>query len=111
MKQFCDVYRGKRVLVTGHTGFKGSWLCLWLNQLGAEVVGISLAPETQPNHWNLLDLESTVQHHALDIRHAAEVASTLKAIRPEVVFHLGPPTLWELQMCWKLVARPAPFEP
>ena len=89
MKQFCDVYRGKRVLVTGHTGFKGSWLCLWLNQLGAEVVGISLAPETQPNHWNLLDLESTVQHHALDIRHAAEVASTLKAIRPEVVFHLA----------------------
>ena len=89
MKQFADVYRGKRVLVTGQTGFKGSWLSLWLNQLGAEVVGISLAPETQPNHWNLLGLETTVQHHELDIRQAAEVASVFKATQPEMVFHLA----------------------
>jgi CDP-glucose 4,6-dehydratase len=89
MKQFADVYRGKRVLVTGHTGFKGSWLSLWLKQLGAEVVGISLAPGTQPNHWNLLGLESIVQHHELDIRQASEVASLFKATQPEVVFHLA----------------------
>ena len=89
MKQFGDVYLGKRVLVTGHTGFKGSWLSLWLKQLGAEVVGISLAPETKPNHWNLLGLESTVQHHELDIRQAVEVASVFKATQPEVVFHLA----------------------
>jgi CDP-glucose 4,6-dehydratase len=89
MKQFADVYRGKRILVTGHTGFKGSWLTMWLNQLGAEVVGISLPPETQPNHWNLLGLESTVQHHELDIRQAAEVASVFKACQPEMVFHLA----------------------
>jgi CDP-glucose 4,6-dehydratase len=89
MKLFGDVYRGKRVLVTGHTGFKGSWLSLWLTRLGAEVVGISLAPETQPNHWNLLNLELTIQHHELDIRKATEVAKVLKATRPEVVFHLA----------------------
>lgn len=89
MKLFSDVYRGKRVLVTGHTGFKGSWLSLWLKQLGAEVVGISLVPETHPNHWSLLGLESIVQHHELDIRHATEVASVFKATQPEVVFHLA----------------------
>jgi CDP-glucose 4,6-dehydratase len=89
MKLFGDAYRGKRVLVTGHTGFKGSWLSLWLNQLGAEVVGISLAPKAQPNHWNLLGLELTVNHHELDIRHVAEVARVFKATQPEVVFHLA----------------------
>ena len=89
MKQFSDVYLGKRVLVTGHTGFKGSWLSLWLKQLGAEVVGISLAPETNPSHWNLLGLESAVQHHELDIRSSAEVASVLRATQPEMVFHLA----------------------
>jgi CDP-glucose 4,6-dehydratase len=89
MKQFAGVYRGKRVLVTGHTGFKGSWLSLWLKELGADVLGISLAPETQPNHWNLLGLESIVQHHVLDIRQAAEVASVFKSTQPEMVFHLA----------------------
>ena len=89
MTQFGDVYRGKRVLVTGHTGFKGSWLSLWLNLLGANVVGISLPPETKPNHWSLLSLESTLQHYEIDIRQAAEVSWVLKATQPEVVFHLA----------------------
>jgi CDP-glucose 4,6-dehydratase len=89
MKLFGDVYRGKRVLVTGHTGFKGSWLSMWLKQLGAEVVGISLAPEIQPNHWNLLGLESNINHYELDIRQATEVAKIFKATQPEVVFHLA----------------------
>jgi CDP-glucose 4,6-dehydratase len=89
MKLFGGAYRGKRVIVTGHTGFKGSWLSLWLNQLGADVVGISLAPETQPNHWNLLGLGSSVQHHELDVRQASEVASVFKAAKPEMVFHLA----------------------
>jgi len=88
MKQFRDIYRGKRVLVTGHTGFKGSWLCLWLSQLGAEVVGMSLPTETQPNHWDLLNLESVVQHN-LDIRNFPDVARVIKAKQPEIVFHLA----------------------
>lgn len=89
MKQFSDVYRGRRVLVTGHTGFKGSWLSLWLKQLGAELVGISLAPETKPSHWKLLGLESTVRHYELDIRQATEVARVFRATQPEMVFHLA----------------------
>lgn len=89
MKQFGDIYRGKRVLVTGHTGFKGSWLSLWLNQLGAEVVGISLAPETQPNHWDLSHHELNIQHNELDIRNSTEVSKVFKATQPEVVFHLA----------------------
>jgi CDP-glucose 4,6-dehydratase len=89
MKQFSDAYRGKRVLVTGNTGFKGTWLSLWLNQLGADVVGISLATETLPNHCNLLSLKSSVQHHELDVRNSTEVARVFKATQPEVVFHLA----------------------
>jgi CDP-glucose 4,6-dehydratase len=89
MKLFGDVYRDKCVLVTGHTGFKGSWLTLWLRQLGADVVGISLAPETQPNHWNLLGLESSVHHHELDVRQAPEIVRVVQATQPEVVFHLA----------------------
>ena len=54
---FGETYKGRRVLVTGHTGFKGSWLALWLYSMGAEVVGYSLAPETEPNHFDLLDIK------------------------------------------------------
>lgn len=93
MKLFGDVYRDKRVLVTGHTGFKGSWLSLWLKQLGAEVVGISLAPEAQPNHWNLLNLESALHHHELDIRQSREFSNVFKATQPEIVFHLAAQSL------------------
>jgi CDP-glucose 4,6-dehydratase len=89
MKQFSDAYRRKRVLVTGHTGFKGSWLSLWLTQLGAEVVGVSFAAPTQPNHWNLLRLESNIQHYELDIRDSILVNEVVRATRPEVIFHLA----------------------
>lgn len=89
LKQFGNAYLGKRILVTGHTGFKGSWLSLWLTQMGADVVGISLAPEAQPNHWNLLNLESSLQHHELDIRSSMDVARVFRSTQPEMVFHLA----------------------
>lgn len=85
---FGGAYRGRRVLVTGHTGFKGSWLSLWLRRLGADVSGLALAPDTTPSHWNLLGL-ADVTHHEADLRDAAAVAAVLADVRPEIVFHLA----------------------
>jgi CDP-glucose 4,6-dehydratase len=85
--QFGGVYRGRRVLVTGHNGFQGSWLTLWLRLLGARVVGLSLAPGPMPNHAGLLKLR--VPEAECDLRDAAAVRQTVRALDPEIVFHLG----------------------
>ena len=85
---FSGIYAGRRVLVTGHTGFKGSWLCLWLNALGARVSGLALAPETEPAHWNLLALRD-VQDLRVDLRDAPAVRQALEQTQPEVIFHLA----------------------
>ncbi len=87
MKQFSDVYRGKRVLLTGHTGFKGSWLALWLTELGAEVTGVSLPPDTHPNHWDLLNLK--IDDRRADIRDFVALSKIVAEIKPELVFHLA----------------------
>ena len=87
MKQFADVYRGKRVLVTGHTGFKGSWLVLWLQMMGAKVTGISLPPETSPNHYQLLGLN--IESFYIDIRDEVLLCQKMREINPEIVFHLA----------------------
>lgn len=84
---FADAYRGRRVLLTGHTGFKGSWLALWLQELGATVVGVALPPESTPNHWSLLDLDAQTFH--LDIRDAEALARAVAAAKPDIVFHLA----------------------
>ena len=87
MRLFGDRYRGRRVLVTGHTGFKGSWLASWLQALGAEAVGIALAPATEPSHWNLLRL--AMPDHRADIRDGAALAALVRSCAPEIVFHLA----------------------
>lgn len=84
---FSDRYHGRRVLVTGHTGFKGSWLALWLAELGAEVTGVALPADTSPNHWGLLGLN--IPDHHLDVRCADDLARVVKRSRPEIVFHLA----------------------
>ena len=84
---FSDVYRGRRVLLTGHTGFKGSWLALWLQDLGAEVTGLALEPNTSPNHWDLLKLD--MPNHIVDIGDRDAVKSAVKKENPEIVFHLA----------------------
>ncbi len=84
---FGDIYKNRRVLVTGHTGFKGSWLMLWLEMLGAKVTGISLPPETSPNHWELLALDS--ESFDVDIRDENLLRQKMVEVNPEIVFHLA----------------------
>lgn len=84
-----DFWRNKRVLVTGHTGFKGGWLSLWLENLGARVTGIALAPETSPNLFDLTRLRDGVDSHFCDIRDADRLATRVRSCSPEIVFHLA----------------------
>ena len=84
---FDGIYRGRRVLVTGHTGFKGSWLSLWLREMGAVVSGFSLEPPTDPSHWSLLGLD--VESAIGDIRDATALDAAVSAFKPEIVFHLA----------------------
>jgi CDP-glucose 4,6-dehydratase len=84
-----SIYRGKRVLVTGDTGFKGSWLCLWLRELGAEVTGFALPPERSDDHFNLLGLDRMIRHVTGDIRDLPALFRVFQEARPEFVFHLA----------------------
>jgi CDP-glucose 4,6-dehydratase len=81
--------KGKRVLVTGHTGFKGSWLCLWLHRLGAEVYGLSLEPPTKPSMFEACRVESVVDHRIGDICDAPLVFERLNQVKPDLVLHLA----------------------
>ncbi len=85
---FGGVYAGRRVLVTGHTGFKGSWLTLWLRQLGATVAGLALDPDTVPSHSALLGFDY-VADYRVDLRDATAVRHVLDTQQPEIVFHLA----------------------
>jgi len=87
---FAGAYRNRRVLVTGHTGFKGSWLSLWLRELGAEVRGLALAPDTEPSHHKLLGAPDEAP---VDLRDADAVKERLRSAAPEIIFHLGAQSL------------------
>ncbi|MCG9083918.1 CDP-glucose 4,6-dehydratase [Laribacter hongkongensis] len=80
---------GKRVLVTGHTGFKGGWLVLWLQRLGALVCGIALPPSTTPNLFELAQVAEDIDSHFCDIRDAERLTTLVRAYRPEIVLHLA----------------------
>lgn len=82
-------WQGKRVLLTGHTGFKGAWLTLWLNRLGADVTGISLPPNTSPSLFELAGIQASCHSHFCDIRDARAIAMLSAEARPEIVFHLA----------------------
>jgi CDP-glucose 4,6-dehydratase len=90
MTSFADFYRNKRVLVTGHTGFKGTWLCLWLSELGAEVHGYSAPPSTTPSLFEEVHANTTLASHQLgDIRDSTFLTRVVRIVRPEIVFHLA----------------------
>jgi CDP-glucose 4,6-dehydratase len=93
---FSDSYRGRRVLVTGHTGFKGSWLVTWLLELGAEVAGYALAPSSSPSNFDVLGLGSDIRHHVADVRDRAGLTGAIRDFQPDIVFHLAAQALVRL---------------
>ena len=84
-----QVFKGKRVLLTGHTGFKGSWLALILHALGAEVMGYALAPAYADSHFELLGLDQRINHVLGDVRDFAALDKVVRQFQPEIVFHLA----------------------
>lgn len=82
-------WKQKRVLITGHTGFKGSWLSLWLNQLGAELCGIALPPVTTPNLFELADVASCLQNNLIDICDLNLVSTIVEQFQPEIIIHMA----------------------
>ena len=89
MDQIRSYLSGKKVLLTGHTGFKGSWMSEWLLSLGADVVGVGLEPDTEPSLFEQLGLADRLDHRILDIREREALVNLVVETRPDVVFHLA----------------------
>jgi CDP-glucose 4,6-dehydratase len=89
VKMHTDIFKKKRILITGDTGFKGSWLSLWLHKLGANIVGYALPPKQKNDHFNLLKLDQKIHHIQGDIRNFNELQKVLKKFQPEFLFHLA----------------------
>ena len=86
-------WRGRRVFLTGHTGFKGAWLALWLKELGAQVAGFALAPDTEPSLFAAARVDGVLTHEFADVRDLGALRRSLGRFRPEVVFHLAAQSL------------------
>ena len=86
-------WKGKRVLITGHTGFKGSWLTSWLVSLGAKVVGLSINIPSNPSHFKAIKLQNKINHKRIDIRNLRLLKKTFKKYQPDYVFHLAAQSL------------------
>ncbi|MBX9768764.1 MAG: GDP-mannose 4,6-dehydratase [Bdellovibrionales bacterium] len=84
-----DFWRGKNVFLTGHTGFKGSWLSLWLQVLGANVTGYALEPPTSPSMFTEAEISSAMSSHIGDIRNSQLLIESLRTAKPEIVFHMA----------------------
>ena len=84
-----SIFKNSKVLITGHTGFKGSWLSLWLAQLGADVHGVSLSIPSEPSHFIAANLRSNIHDHRFDIRDGASLNDLIEKIQPDFVFHLA----------------------
>lgn len=86
---FQDIYRGKKVLITGHTGFKGAWLSFWLKELGAEVIGYAHPPEKEDSFFASVSLENHIEHILGDVRDSERLEECFLQYQPEMVFHLA----------------------
>ncbi len=84
-----NFWKGKKVLITGHTGFKGSWLTIWLNRMGASVSGISLEPESNPNLFTSANISTICDSSFIDIKDLKNIESKIKSINPEIIIHMA----------------------
>ena len=84
-----NVFKNKTVLVTGHTGFKGSWLCIWLKEMGANIVGYALEPYTERDNFVVTSLQDKITHIIGDVRDFRELRKVFEEYQPEFVFHLA----------------------
>ncbi|MFP4024604.1 MAG: CDP-glucose 4,6-dehydratase [Thiohalospira sp.] len=89
IKDFLNIYKDKKVLVTGHTGFKGSWLSIWLKYLGADVIGIALDPKTQEDNFVLSNIGDKIKDYRADIRDIKIIDEIVTKEKPEILFHLA----------------------
>ena len=85
---FENFFKDKKILVTGHTGFQGSWLVLWLKLLGADVIGYSLPPPTKPSLFESLEIKNDITHIIADIRNLDELKKAISSNEPDLIFHL-----------------------
>ncbi len=88
-----DQFKDSKVLITGHTGFKGSWLSAWLNSIGADIYGISISEVSKPSHFSVLKLEKNICHRLLDIRDFDALNEAINSVQPDFVFHLAAQSL------------------
>ena len=86
---FNNIYKGKKVLITGNTGFKGSWLTIWLLKLGANVYGISKDIPTEPSMFNETDLKNKITHYNNDVRDLDSIVRIIDEVKPDFIFHLA----------------------
>ena len=87
------IFKNKKVVITGHNGFKGSWLTIWLHLLGAKVIGISLKDHNQNNHFNLIKKKIKVKSYYFDIRNKSKIGKVIHNEQPDYVFHLAAQSL------------------
>ena len=88
-----NTFKKKTIIVTGHTGFKGSWLSLWLQILGAKVIGLSIDIPTKPSHFNAIKLKNKIKHHKIDIRNLKLLKKIINKYQPDFLFHLAAQSL------------------
>ena len=86
---FKDFYKNKKILITGHTGFKGTWLTCWLLELGADIVGVSNGIPTEPSMFVELGIENKISHNFLDIRDLKKISNFISYVKPDIIFHLA----------------------
>ncbi|MBY0435250.1 MAG: CDP-glucose 4,6-dehydratase [Cyclobacteriaceae bacterium] len=89
MDLFNNFFKGKKILITGDTGFKGSWLCIWLNELGADVYGYALPPKTPQDNFVKADLQKMIHHYDGDVRDIDHLKSIFNKVKPELAFHMA----------------------